>query len=358
MKIGIVGAGQLGRMLAVAGFPYDLQFEFLDSSAATPAGRIAPTVVGAFDDAESLHSLAARVDLLTYEFENVPVDALRAVAKLRPCLPPLDALRVSQDRLYEKELFRALGIATPPFRPIDSERDLETAIAELGLPAVLKTRRLGYDGRGQRYLRVAADVEPGWQALKGAPLILEGFVEFDSEVSIIGARSTRGEVRAYPLTLNTHRDGILRVSRAPAADVPAAAEEAARRVVDALDYVGVLALELFEAGGAVLANELAPRVHNSGHWTIEGAVTSQFANHVRAVLGLPLGSTELVAPAAMVNLIGGVPDVDGLLALPGAHVHLYGKAARPGRKLGHVTLVGTALAGLDELRRLADAADA
>jgi 5-(carboxyamino)imidazole ribonucleotide synthase len=355
MKIGIVGAGQLGRMLAVAGFPLGLQFEFLDSSADTPAGRIAPTVVGAFDDATSLHNLAARTDLLTYEFENVPVEALHAVAKLKPCLPPLDALRVSQDRLYEKELFRALGIATPPFRAIDSERDLETAIAELGLPAVLKTRRLGYDGRGQRYLRVAADVEPGWQALKGAPLILEGFVEFDSEVSIIGARSTRGEVRAYPLTLNTHREGILRVSVAPhrREKLQRAAERCLRKLFDHFDYAGVLTIEFFVQRGRLIANEMAPRVHNSGHWTIEGAVVSQFENHLRAILGWPLGETEAIGHAAMVNFIGEMPDRERVLALPGAHLHDYGKEARPGRKLGHCTLVAGSPTERDRrLRRL------
>jgi 5-(carboxyamino)imidazole ribonucleotide synthase len=207
-------------------------------------------------------------------------------------------------------------------------------------------------------VRTPAEAEDARVALGGAGLILEAVVPFDRELSVLAVRGRDGTTAVWPVVENVHRGGILRVSRAPAADVPAAAEEAARRVVDALDYVGVLALELFEAGGAVLANELAPRVHNSGHWTIEGAVTSQFANHVRAVLGLALGSTELVAPAAMVNLIGGVPDVGELLALPGAHVHLYGKAARAGRKLGHVTLVGPALAGLDDLCRLAEAADA
>jgi 5-(carboxyamino)imidazole ribonucleotide synthase len=355
MKIGVVGAGQLGRMLAVAGFPLGLQFEFLDASADTPGGRIAPTVVGAFDDAASLRKLAARADLLTYEFENVPVDALREVARLKTCLPPLDALRVSQDRLHEKELFRSLGIATPPFRAIDSPRDLESAIADFGLPAVLKTRRLGYDGRGQRYLRSSSDVEAGWDALNGVPLILEGFVEFDSEVSIIGARSTRGEIRAYPLTLNTHRDGILRVSVAPhrRENLQRAAERCLRKLFDHFDYAGVLTIEFFVQRGRLIANELAPRVHNSGHWTIEGAITSQFENHLRAILGWPLGETDALGHAAMVNFIGEMPDRDRVLALPGAHLHDYAKEPRPGRKLGHCTLVASSPTERDRrLRRL------
>jgi 5-(carboxyamino)imidazole ribonucleotide synthase len=341
MKIGVVGAGQLGRMLAVAGFPLGLTFEFLDASAATPGGRIAPTVVGAFDDAASLRTLAARTDLLTYEFENVPVDSLREVAKTTTCLPPLDALRVSQDRLYEKDLFRTLGIATPPFRAVDSVADLEAAIADFGLPAVLKTRRLGYDGRGQRYLRTSADVAPGWEALAGVPLIVEGFVEFDSEVSIIGARSTRGEIRAYPLTLNTHRDGILRVSVAPhrRESLQRAAERCLRKLFDHFDYAGVLTIEFFVQRGRLIANEMAPRVHNSGHWTIEGAVTSQFENHLRAILGWPLGETDATGHAAMVNFIGEMPDRERVLALPGAHLHDYAKEPRPDRKLGHCTLV-------------------
>jgi 5-(carboxyamino)imidazole ribonucleotide synthase len=355
MKIGVVGAGQLGRMLAVAGFPLGLRFEFLDASADTPGGRIAPTVVGAFDDAESLRQLAAQTDLLTYEFENVPVDALRDVAELKTCLPPLDALKVSQDRLYEKELFRTLGIATPPFRAIESAADLESAVADFGLPAVLKTRRLGYDGRGQRYLRTSADVASGWDALKGVPLILEGFVEFDSEVSIIGARSTRGETRAYPLTLNTHRDGILRVSVAPhrRENLQRAAERCLRKLFDHFDYAGVLTIEFFVQRGRLIANEMAPRVHNSGHWTIEGAVTSQFENHLRAILGWPLGETDAIGHAAMVNFIGEMPDRDRVLALPGVHLHDYAKDPRPGRKLGHCTVVASSPAERDRrLRRL------
>jgi 5-(carboxyamino)imidazole ribonucleotide synthase len=355
MKIGIVGAGQLGRMLAVAGYPFGLQFQFLDASADTPAGRIAPLVSGAFDDVASLRRLAEQSDLLTYEFENVPVDALAEIAGLKPCLPPLEALRVSQDRLFEKELFNTLGIATPPFRAVDSLADLRSAVAEFGLPAVLKTRRLGYDGRGQRYLRSDSDVEAAWQALQGVPLILEGFVDFDSEVSIIGARSTRGEICAYPLTLNTHREGILRLSFAPhrREKLQRAAERCLRKLLEHFDYAGVLTIEFFVQRGRLIANEMAPRVHNSGHWTIEGAVTSQFENHLRAILGLPLGDTDPIGHAAMVNFIGEMPDAARVLALPGAHLHDYGKEPRAARKLGHCTIVAATASERDRrLRRL------
>ena len=353
MKIGIIGAGQLGQMLALSGFPFALQFRFLDSSPQAPGAQVAPIVVGAFDDIRALRELADQVDLVTYEFENVPVAALQEMAAARPCFPPVDALRVSQDRILEKELFGRLGIPTPPYRAVDSRADLDAAIAALGLPCVLKTRRLGYDGRGQRVLKKRADVDPAWEALGGVPLILEGFVAFEREVSIVGARSTSGEVRAYPLATNTHREGILRVTVAPtrSARLQRSAEGYLRRVIDHFGYAGVLTIEFFVAGGRLVANEMAPRVHNSGHWTIEGAVTSQFENHLRAILGLPLGDTSPVGHAAMVNYIGTLPDRDRILALPGAHHHDYGKAARAGRKLGHCTLVAPTAAGRDALLR-------
>jgi 5-(carboxyamino)imidazole ribonucleotide synthase len=354
--IGVIGAGQLGRMLALAGYPMALRFLFLDSSADSPGGQVGPIVTGAFDDPRSLERLAADCDLVTYEFENVPVAALNAVSRTRPCWPPVEALRVSQDRLYEKELFGRLGIATPPFRAIDSAVDLEAAVRAIGLPAVLKTRRLGYDGRGQRYLRRPRDVGPAWEALGGVPLILEGFVEFDREVSIIAARSTRGETRFYPVVENTHRDGILRVTVAPYrnASLQRAAERAIRRLLDHFGYAGVLTIEFFVRRGKLVANEMAPRVHNSGHWTIEGAATSQFENHVRAILGMPLGDTRPVGHAGMVNFIGTLPDRDRVLAIPGAHFHDYDKSPRPGRKLGHCTVVSPTARSRDQaLRKLA-----
>jgi 5-(carboxyamino)imidazole ribonucleotide synthase len=351
MKIGVIGAGQLGQMLALAGHPLALEFLFLDSSADSPGARVSPIITGPFDDPASLRRLAAATDLVTYEFENVPVSALEKVSKTRSCLPPVEALRVSQDRLLEKELFLRLGIPTPPFRAVDSLADLHSAVAAIGLPCVLKTRRLGYDGRGQHYLRRAGDVEQAWAALGGVPLILEGYVDFDREVSIIGARSTKGETRCYPLADNQHRGGILRVTRAPHRNtrLQRAAERHLRRVLDHFGYSGVLTIEFFVQGGRLVANEMAPRVHNSGHWTIEGAVTSQFENHLRAILGLPLGDTSATGHAAMVNYIGTMPDRERVLAIPGVHHHDYGKAPRPGRKLGHGTVVAGSVAARDRL---------
>ena len=353
MKIGVIGAGQLGRMLALAGYPLALQFRFLDASADSPGAQVGPIITGAFDDPASLERLAAGVDLITYEFENVPVGALHQIAASRPCLPPVEALRVSQDRLLEKQLFGQLGIPTPPFRAVDSLDELGAAVAAIGLPCVLKTRRLGYDGKGQRYLRRASEVRPAWQALGGVPLILEGFVAFEREVSIIGARSTRGEVRAYPLVENTHHEGILRVTRAPYrhARLQAMAEGYLRRVLRQFDYAGILTIEFFVRGGRLVANEMAPRVHNSGHWTIEGAATSQFENHLRAILGLPLGDTRPVGHCAMLNFIGALPPRDKVLALPGAHYHDYGKEPRPGRKIGHGTIVAATASERDRLQR-------
>ncbi len=353
MKIGVIGAGQLGRMLALAGYPLALQFRFLDASADSPGGQVAPIVTGAFDDPRSLERLAADVDLVTYEFENVPVAALQKVAQTHPVWPPVEALRVSQDRLLEKQLFAKLKIPTPSFRAVDSLADLAAAVQAVGLPCVLKTRRLGYDGKGQRYLRKPADVEPAWRALGSVPLILEGFVDFEREVSIVGVRSTTGEVRCYPIVANTHRDGILRVTLAPHRHpaLQKAAETHLKRVMKHFGYAGVLTLEFFVRRGKLVANEMAPRVHNSGHWTIEGAATSQFENHLRAILGLPLGDTRPVGHCAMVNFIGKMPSRDDVLALPGVHWHDYGKEPRPGRKIGHCTVVAGSAVERDRLVR-------
>jgi 5-(carboxyamino)imidazole ribonucleotide synthase len=315
--VGCIGGGQLGRMLALAGIPLGLSFRFLDPSPAAPAGTVGELLVGAYDDPELLDRLSEGADVVTYEFENVPVAAARRVA----AVPGAAALEASQDRLAEKRLFRRLGI---PTAPIDDE------VTEF--PALLKTRTLGYDGKGQRLVETRPGSKPGH--------VLEGLVRFERELSLLAARGRDGETRFYPLIENVHAGGILRTSRAPAADAPQAlAEEYATRLLDELGYVGVLALELFDAGGELLANELAPRVHNTGHWTIEGAETSQFENHLRAVLGLPLGPTNARGAAALVNLVGDVPALERLLRVPGAHVHLYGKEPRPGRKLGHVTLL-------------------
>ena len=348
----MLGGGQLGRMLGLAGIPLGCTFAFLDPADGAPAAAAGDLVVGALDDLDAAERTAKGADVVTYEWEGVPAETARGLAHLAPVLPPARALDVAQDRLIEKETLRALGIATAPFRAVDSLDDLHEAIGALGLPAVVKTRRGGYDGKGQAVLRAPADVDGAWTALGGVPLILEGFVTFARELSIIAVRAHDGAIACWPTVENAHRDGILRVTRAPAPGLDdalqARAEACIRPLLDAMQYVGVCCVELFEVDGELLANEIAPRVHNSGHWTIEGAETSQFENHVRAVAGMPLGSTRARGPAVMVNCIATMPDRDTVLAVPGAHFHDYGKAPRPGRKLGHVTVVAPDPATLDE----------
>jgi 5-(carboxyamino)imidazole ribonucleotide synthase len=342
MIVGVLGAGQLGRMLALAGYPLGLRFRFLDPAPGAPASHLAEQIVADYDDQQALASFARDLDVVTYEFENVPVTTARTLARTVPVFPPPQALEVAQDRVAEKSFFQSLDIPTPAFAPVETRDSLASVVAELGLPAVLKTRRFGYDGKGQFVLREPGDVEESWQALGGVPLILERFVPFVRELSILAVRSREGETAFYPLVENRHRNGILHISRAPApgraAELQDQAEAYATRVLRSLDYVGILAIELFQVGDHLLANEFAPRVHNSGHWTIEGAETSQFANHLRAVAGLPLGSTEPIGHAAMLNLIGTIPEPAAVLDIAGAHLHLYGKTPRPRRKLGHVTL--------------------
>ncbi len=317
--IACLGGGQLGRMLGLAGARLGVRCRFLDPAVDACAGAVGDLVVGSFDDPDALDRVADGADAVTFEFENVPVTS---AARLGTTPGPV-ALEEGQDRLAEKELFRRLGIPTARFG----------SLAETGLPALVKSRRLGYDGKGQRLVH-----EEGPLA---ADELAEELVRFDRELSIVAVRGRDGDTRFWPLAENLHRDGVLRVSRAPAVDAPQTEAEAiATSLLDALDYVGVLAVELFEVDGRLLANEFAPRVHNTGHWTIDGAMTSQFENHVRAVLGLPLGRTDALALSVMVNLVGHLPSLDELLALPGAHVHLYGKEPRPGRKVGHLTLVG------------------
>jgi len=340
MNIGILGGGQLGLMLALAGFPLGHRFVFLDPKADAPAGRVAPLIHGDWDDTTRLDELAAQVDCITFDFENVPVATLEHLAGKIPVMPPAQALATTQDRLHEKQLFRKLDIATPSFIAVDSLETLRAGLAQTGYPAVLKTRRMGYDGKGQAMIRTAEDVESAWQAVGGSPLLLEGFVDFELEASIIAVRGRDGQTAYYPLVRNTHRDGILRLSRAPlrAPELQQKAEATAALVLDALDYTGVLTIEFFIVGDTLVANEIAPRVHNSGHWTIEAARTSQFENHLRALLDWPLGSTEAVGEVAMLNCIGQEPDPVAIAAVPGARLHSYGKAPQPGRKLGHVTV--------------------
>jgi 5-(carboxyamino)imidazole ribonucleotide synthase len=349
VTIGILGGGQLGYMLALAGYPLGLHFRFFDPSPEAPVGRIAARVTADFSDESALEKFANGLELVTYEFENVPVDAVRFLAERVPVLPSAKALEVAQDRINEKTLFRELGIPTTEFEPVGGRDDLDAAVKKIGLPAILKTCRMGYDGKGQWHLRTAEDVTrakselPGVQtSSNGIPYILEKFVPFTRELSVIAVRARTGETAVYPLVENHHRGGILRLSIAPAPhldpSIQRSAEQAARAVFDELEYVGVLAIEFFEQAGKLLANEMAPRVHNSGHWTIEGALTSQFENHLRAVVGLPLGSTLPIGCSAMLNLIGETPDAAEVLAVRDAHLHLYGKSPRAGRKLGHVTL--------------------
>lgn len=340
MKVGIVGGGQLARMLVLAGYPLGLRFQILDPAVDACAGQVAPLIQGEYDDAARLEALADWADVITFDFENVPAAAARMVKPQVTVYPPAGALAVAQDRVAEKTLFWELGIPTPSFATVNSDEDLKDAVARLELPAVLKTRRLGYDGKGQRVIRAAEDVEPAWQALGGVPLILESFVPFEREVSVLAARSCTGETVFYPLVENHHRDGMLRLSRAPYSDLRLEREgwDYAQRLLERLNYVGLLAIEFFVKEGRLIANEIAPRVHNSGHWTIEGAETSQFENHLRAILGLPLGSTTAVGHTVMLNCIGTVPERAAVLAVPGAHYHDYGKASRPGRKVGHLTL--------------------
>lgn len=330
--VACLGGGQLGRMLALAGIPLGLRFRFLDPAADACAGEVGELLVGSYGDHALLDRLADGADVVTYEFENVPV----AAASRLGAVPAVRALEEGQDRLREKELFLRLGIPTARFG----------GLAETGLPAIVKSRRLGYDGKGQR---VVESEEP-----LRADELAEELVPFSRELSIVAVRGRTGEVAFYPLAENVHTDGILRVSRAPAVNAPEhLAQDYARRLLEELDYVGVLALELFEVEGGLLANEFAPRVHNTGHWTIDGARTSQFENHLRAILGLPLGPTDPLWPTVMVNLIGEAPALERLLALPGARVHLYGKDAKPGRKLGHVTFVGASEETVTEAIQLA-----
>jgi len=341
-RIGILGAGQLGLMLAQAARDLDIGCRFYAETDDAPAASLGPVITGAMDDDERLARFADGLDVVTYEWENIPVHAARRIDELVPVRPGTRALEASQDRLAEKTFFVGQGQPTARFAAVDSQSDVKDAIEDLGFPLVLKTRRLGYDGKGQRMLRQPKDASDAWQALGGRPLIAEQWVPFDRELSIIAVRGLDGSIACYPLIENTHADGILRTSLTPAPKLAEqtqkAAERCAIRVLTALDYVGVLAIELFDVAGQLLVNEMAPRVHNSGHLTIEGAVTSQFENHIRAIAGLPLGDTSIRGAAAMVNLIGNHPPPADLLAVKGARLHLYGKEPRPGRKLGHVTV--------------------
>ncbi|MGD2129597.1 MAG: 5-(carboxyamino)imidazole ribonucleotide synthase [Lysobacterales bacterium] len=339
-RVGVLGGGQLGRMLGLAGIPLGFRFVFLDPSADACAASTGELLRAGFDDESAARELGERVELATFDFENVPDSAAAALEEVCPLYPGSNALGASQDRIVEKSLLDGLGIAVPDFLAVSSRTDLLEAIDRLGYPAVLKTRRFGYDGKGQAVLRGQEDLERAWQVLGESPLILEAFVPFDAECSLVSVRARDGEIRHWPLTRNVHDRGILALSRPGvfSGGLQAQAEEVTRRLMEHLDYVGVLTVEFFLLDGALLVNEFAPRVHNSGHWTIDGAVCSQFENHLRAIGGLPLGETRMTEPALMFNWIGEMPDRSALLSIPGLHWHDYGKAARPGRKVGHATL--------------------
>ncbi len=339
--VGILGGGQLARMLALAGAPLGLNFLVVDSAEDACAGQVAPLLRADWRDFDALADFARRIDVATFDFENVPAETAQWLTEHTHVFPNPRALAISQDRLAEKTLFREIGLDTPAFAAVDSRADLDAAVTAIGLPAVLKTRRLGYDGKGQMVLRKREDAEAAWNMLGSAPLILEAFVPFTRELSVIAVRSRNGEFRHYPLTRNWHASGILAASLAPAPDTQAlerAAVAHARALAERLDYVGTFALELFDHDGHLLGNEIAPRVHNSGHWTIEGAVCSQFENHLRAVLGLPLGDTSARGLSVMLNWIGELPAAAAVLSEAGAHWHDYGKDAREGRKVGHATV--------------------
>lgn len=349
MKIGVIGGGQLGRMLALAGTPLGMEFVFLDPAPDACAAALGTHICADYQDHEHLQQLAQQVDLITFEFENVPAETVAFLSQLVPVYPMAEALRVARDRLTEKTLFQDLGIPVAPFAPVSSQADLEAAAETIGLPAVLKTRTLGYDGKGQRILKSREDLQGAFELLGGVPCILETFVKFSGEVSVIAVRGRDGETACYPLSHNVHTDGILRVARASDNHpLQRKAEDYVSRVLDHLEYVGVLAFEFFEVEDELFANEVAPRVHNSGHWTIEGAACSQFENHLRAIAGLPLGSTTKTAESVMVNFIGHVPELETLMKAGDGHVHHYGKAFKSGRKVGHLTLLAGSSSALTE----------
>ncbi|NNJ77934.1 MAG: 5-(carboxyamino)imidazole ribonucleotide synthase [Xanthomonadales bacterium] len=340
-------------MMGLAGIPLGLEFSFLDPASDACAAVTGEVVQAGFDDEAAARRLAGRVDVATYDFENVPETTARALETITPLHPAPDALGACQDRLVEKDLLTRLGIGVAEYHAVSSRTDLLEGLERLGYPAVLKTRRFGYDGKGQAVLRDLEDLERAWQKLGDAELILEAFVPFEAECSLIGVRGADGDTRFWPLTENVHDQGILALSR-PGVFGPELQAEAEKRMIVLMEhfaYRGVLTIEFFLRDGELVANEIAPRVHNSGHWTIDGAACSQFENHVRAVAGMPLGPTGMLRPSLMFNWIGVMPNRDAALAVPGVHWHDYGKAPRPGRKIGHATLTADSA---DEMMENAD----
>ncbi len=328
-------------MLALAGYPLGVRCLFLDRSAQSPGAQVASTLIGDLEDAALLAELAKRSDVVTFDWENISGGVLAPLESVTKVRPPRAALEISQDRLAEKALFTKLKIPVAAHAAVDSLKGLVSATRKIGLPGVLKTRRLGYDGKGQFVLREDSHIEEAWQAIGGSGLIYEKFQAFSREVSLVSTRSADGHIVFYPLSANTHSEGILRYSVAPFTNpaLERAAHRYSKRIMNELKYIGVLTIEFFVVNGKLVANEIAPRVHNSGHWTIEGCVTSQFENHLRAICDMPLGSTRPLGHAAMINFLGRMPDRERLLSIEGLAFHDYGKEPRPGRKLGHCTIL-------------------
>ena len=342
MRLGTLGGGQLARMLALSAAPLGVSVRAYDPDERACAGDVCELLTGGYGDHERLHAFAQGLDAVTYEFENVPAETAAFVSSLAPMRPGSESLRLSQDRVLEKEALARAGFEVAPWRPVGTLDDLRDALEHLGTPAILKTRRGGYDGKGQAIIADAADADRAIASIDGRAAVLERMLDFERELSLVAVGGSGGDAAFYPLVANEHRQGILRVTVAPAPHVDIGLQEVAQqmaaRLLDALGHVGVLTIEFFEVGGRLIANEFAPRVHNSGHWTIDGAATSQFENHVRAVLGLPLGSTQTLHPTVMLNCVGTMPDPHGVLVRPDAKMHDYGKAPRPGRKVGHVSV--------------------
>jgi 5-(carboxyamino)imidazole ribonucleotide synthase len=360
LKIGVLGGGQLGRMMALAGYPLNLAFTFFDSNVDCPAAHLGARFGDAGYSDASLDEFIDSADVFTYEFENIPTHWVERIAARKPVFPGVKSLAISQNRVNEKQLFKKLNIPSARFEEITSEGPLRRAVELLGLPLVIKTVTMGYDGKGQFLLKSAEQIPEAWAQLgKQAPLIAEEFIQFKRELSIIAVRGQKGDIVFYPLAENAHHRGILSHTIAPAPHVDNDTQLAAERYISAIlhemEHVGVLTLELFETRHGLLANETAPRVHNSGHWTIEGAHCSQFENHVRAVAGLPLGSAATEKLSAMINIIGQHPVTEEILRTTDAHLHLYGKEERKDRKLGHITVTADNHHELESrMRRIAD----
>lgn len=341
MKLGILGAGQLARMLSLAAHSLGIQTICLDPTPDACAAKVTQVLQGDFDDAFAMSQFLAQVNTVTYETENIPLQCAQLISQTHPLFPSAEILQIAQDRLFEKNFFRNLAIPTADFLAVDTKESLTQACTQFKFPCILKTRRMGYDGKGQAFLKNGEDIACAWETLGNQTLILEKYIRFEYEVSQISVRKATGEMQFYPLVRNQHQEGILRWSEVSheQTELQRLAQDYATRVLEQLNYVGILTIEFFYDGVQLLANEMAPRVHNSGHWTIEGAQTSQFENHLRAIFNLPLGSTKTLGHAFMLNCVGEMPSLPAALAIPGAHYHTYVKSPRPQRKVGHVTLV-------------------